>query len=81
MRSIQSRLTLWLVGSVLVLFGLHWLVTGHAPEHITREYVETRLEHDGAGTLGGAISYQSRAGKILAQQRSSGWFDDPAVSD
>jgi len=42
--------------------------------------LQARLEHDGAGTLGAAISYQRRAGKILAQQRSSGWFDDPAIS-
>ncbi len=42
--------------------------------------LQARLEHDGSGTLGDAIAYQSRAGKILAQQRSSGWFDDPVVS-
>jgi len=41
--------------------------------------LQARLEHDGAGTLGDAIEHQSRAGKILAQQRSSGWFDDPAL--
>ncbi len=41
--------------------------------------LQARLEHDRAGTLGDAIAYQSRAGKILAQQRSSGWFDDPTI--
>lgn len=40
-----------------------------------------RLEHEGAGTLGQAIAYQARAGKILAQQRASGWFDPPAKDD
>jgi len=43
--------------------------------------LQAHLEHDGAGTLGDAMAYQNRAGKILAQQRSSGWFDDPAAAD
>ncbi len=45
-RHIQTRLTLWLLASVLVLVALFWLVTARAPVVLTENYVIDRLAHD-----------------------------------
>lgn len=45
-RHIQTRLTLWLLVSVVTLFGLYWVVTARAPVMLTEGYVVDRLAHD-----------------------------------
>ena len=45
-RHIQTRLTLWLLASVLVLVALFWVVTARAPVVLTESYVVDRLAHD-----------------------------------
>lgn len=64
MKSIQSRLTLWLFISVVVLFTLNWLVTSRFPENFTKEYIATRLEHDAEALVPG-ISFDAQGFPVL----------------
>ncbi len=46
MTSIQTRLSLWLLASVVILFGMHFLMGNRAPLQFTEEYMAKRLEDD-----------------------------------
>lgn len=45
-RHIQTRLTFWLLTSVLVLVALFWLVAARAPVVLTENYIADLLAHD-----------------------------------
>ncbi|MCL7751434.1 sensor histidine kinase [Guyparkeria hydrothermalis] len=45
-RHIQTRLTFWLLTSVLVLVALFWLVAARAPVVLTKNYIADLLAHD-----------------------------------
>lgn len=64
MTSIQTRLTLWLLGSVVVLLGTHWLITSRAPAVFTEEYISTRLEHDAEALVNG-IHFNASGSPVL----------------
>lgn len=50
-RHIQTRLSLWLLASVVALFGLYWAVTARAPVMLTEGYVADRLAHDAENVI------------------------------
>jgi signal transduction histidine kinase len=64
MNSIQTRLSLWLLGSVVLLVSAHWLVTSRAPVVFTEEYIATRLEHDAEALISG-IHFEATGSAVL----------------
>jgi signal transduction histidine kinase len=51
--SIQTRLSLWLLASVVILFGIHFLMGNRAPVVFTEEYMAKRLEDDAEVLMNG----------------------------
>ncbi len=62
--SLQGRLRLGLILSLVVLFILQWWVVTHTVQSLTDDYVESRLVHD-AETLLGAINIDSEGISLL----------------
>ncbi len=62
MKSLQRRLHLGLLGSLFVLIALMWWLANASMSHITRQMMQTRLEHDGQALLAGL--QQSADGKF-----------------
>ena len=55
MRSLQARLAVGLVVTVLVLFAAQWLVVNVSLRKLTEEYFASRLTHDAEGLLAGIV--------------------------
>jgi len=55
MRSLQGRLAVGLVVTVLVLFSAQWLVVNVSLRKLTEEYFASRLTHDAESLLAGLI--------------------------
>lgn len=53
MGSLQTRLAVWLAGSVLLVFLVHWPAANRLPALIAEQYVTTRLAHDAEILLAG----------------------------
>ena len=51
--SLQGRLRLSLIASLIVLFILQWFVVSQTVKHLTNEYVASRLVHDAETILAG----------------------------
>ena len=55
MRSLQGRLAVGLVVTVLVLFSAQWLVVNVSLRKLTEEYFASRLTHNAEGLLAGIV--------------------------
>lgn len=51
MKSLQLRLSLGLIVSLIIIFILLWQITNHSIEQLSREYVAMHLQHDGESLL------------------------------
>ncbi len=51
MRSLQTRLSIGLIVSLIILFSLQWLIVSRSIRSLTEGYIESRLRHDSEGLL------------------------------
>ncbi len=56
MKSLHGRLSVRLLLSLIIVFGLQWLVVNYSIHQVTEDYVISRLEHD-ADSLLAAVSF------------------------
>lgn len=51
MRSLQTRLSIGLIVSLIILFSLQWWIVSRSIRSLTEGYIESRLRHDSEGLL------------------------------
>ncbi len=76
MRSLQARLGLAVVVSVVVLFAAQWLVVNQALLKLTEHYFTSRLEHDMENLLA-ALSFDGEGRPELAEGQTDPIFHRP----
>ena len=76
MRSLQARLAVGLVVTVLVLFAAQWLVVNVSLRKLTEEYFASRLTHDAEGLLAGIV-FDEEHRPVVAVDRASPIFKRP----
>jgi signal transduction histidine kinase len=76
MRSLQARLAVGLVVTVLVLFSAQWLVVNVSLRELTEEYFASRLTHDAEGLLAG-ITFDNDRHPVVAVDRADPIFKQP----
>lgn len=76
MRSLQGRLAVGLVVTVLVLFAGQWLVVDISLRQLTEKYFASRLAHDVEGLLGGII-FDADGAPVLDAERVDEVFKRP----
>lgn len=76
MRSLQVRLAVGLVVTVLVLFAAQWLVVNVSLRKLTEEYFASRLTHDAEGLLAGIV-FDSDRHPVVAVDRADPIFKRP----
>ena len=76
MRSLQGRLAVGLVVTVLVLFAAQWLVVNVSLRKLTEEYFASRLTHDAEGLLAGIV-FDTDQRPVVAVERADPIFKRP----
>lgn len=76
MKSLQSRLGLGLIISLVVMLALLWLTVGYTVRVLMEQQLATRLEHDAESLLGG-ISMNADGAFQLDPQRIQGIYRQP----
>ncbi len=75
MKSLEGRLQLGLVVTLVVLMGLIWLIGSQALRNMTEGFVASRLEHDAEGLL--AAMMIDRGGMRLRWRRINQVYSQP----
>ncbi len=75
MKSLEGRLQLGLVVTLVVLMGLIWLIGSQALRSMTEDFVTSRLEHDAQGLLAAMII--DRGGMKLRWRRINQVYSQP----
>ena len=75
MKSLESRLQLGLVVTLVVLMGLIWLIGSQALRSMTEDFVASRLQHDAEGLLAAMII--DRGGIRLRWRRIDQVYSQP----
>jgi signal transduction histidine kinase len=76
MRSLQGRLAVGLVVTVLVLFAAQWLVVNVSLRKLTEEYFASRLTHNAEGLLAGIV-FDPDQRPVVADDRADPIFKRP----
>jgi signal transduction histidine kinase len=76
MRSLQSRLGLGLLLSLLVVFLILWLIVSSAIRNVAQEYIATRLEHD-SETLLANLSFEANGSPVIDIARIDAIYQRP----
>ncbi len=76
MRSLQARLAVGMVVTVLVLFATQWFVVNVSLRKLTEEYFSTRLTHDAEGLLAGTV-FDTDHRPVVEEDRTSPIFKRP----
>lgn len=76
MRSLQARLGVGLVVTVLILFAAQWAVVNVSLRTLTEQYFASRLTHDGEALLAG-LTFDADGRPVVADDRIGSIFRRP----
>lgn len=76
MRSLQSRLGLGLLLSLLVVFLILWLIVSSAIRNVAQDYIATRLEHD-SETLLAILNFDADGAPVIDTARIDAIYQRP----
>lgn len=71
MRSLQARLSIGLLASLLVVISLSWIALSNAIHYIAEEYILSRLQHDNEVLLAALVFTDAKAPSLVMDRISS----------